>query len=969
MNRYLLILVFGISSIASLKANPVEFGISEIEYFNRRQYGGATQNWDVSQAENGLLYFANNNGVIEYDGSGWRSLPSHPDLENNLVRSVYAENDRIFIGAAGEFGYYKPDSTGNFYYFSLREQFDVDDYGDYWNIFLMNGKYVFQSHNALCIYTPDESVEVIEPVSRISDAFMVNGMLLMQDDVEGLMELRNGSLFRVPGGDIFVEKTIGTITAMSNKKMVIGTTDYGLYTWDMNGIEKWDVSANRFLKDANIFCGTRIGDDLAIGTIQSGLVIIDPQGELKMIANKDKGLNNNTVLDVFVDQQRNIWAALDNGIARVNYNSAVSFIEGYFDIGTGYQMARKDNQFYLGTNQALYTISEEEFSSPAKDRNNFKMVKGSNGQVWSIFQDEQTGEMLMGHNLGVFQITNHEATLITPPTIKGAWLFRSIPGIDDSMMVGTYSGILILKRGEDSGWEFEKQLEGYNESSRFMEWDKNNDLWVAHGLEGLIKLSFNDSYSKVEQIQKNKDFSGLTDYSGFSLCKIDDRLVFPSSRGIYTLKGDDQDTFVRDTLEFYYPQGNFPVKLHQDRYGNIWFFADDGVGVLRLQEDGTFKKIDNPLVPLKSKLVNGFESVFVLDEETSFFGIEDGFGQYSATNDVNYYQPFDVHIRGFRSQQRPEMSFFSSSEDPDQGFTPVYKYKENAFEAFYSATWFGGGEVEYSTILEGFESGWSSWGPVQNRQFTRLPEGEYTFKVRARNVHGVQSKTAEVSFVVLPPWHRTTLAKISYFLLAIFLLALVLWITHRIAEKSRQREKLREREKYREKEDELKREALENEKEMIRLRNEKLRNDMKHKEKELANSTMHIIHKNEFLIKVKEELQKVRKASDPVVVEKKVGGVIRQIDRDIDNDAHWEIFETHLEQVHEEFLKRLTDQHEDLSAREMRLAAYLRMNMSSKEIASLMNITPRAVENNRYKLRKKLGLEQGENLVDYIMKI
>ncbi|WP_462319192.1 ligand-binding sensor domain-containing protein, partial [Marinilabilia sp.] len=417
MNRYLLILVFGILSIASLKANPVEFGISEIEYFNRRQYGGATQNWDVSQAENGLLYFANNNGVIEYDGSRWRSFPPHPSLENNLIRSVHAENDRIFIGATDEFGYYKTDSTGNFSYFSLREQFDVDDYGDYWNIFLMNGKYVFQSHHALCIYTPDQSVEVIEPVSRIAEAFMVNGMLLVQDDVEGLMELRNGSLFRVPGGDVFIETTIGAIVPLSKDKMVIGTMDSGLYTWDMNGIERWNVSANRFLKDANIFCGTRIGDDLAMGTIQSGLVIIDLQGEIKMVANKDKGLNNNTVLDVFVDQQRNIWTALDNGIARVNYNSAVSFIEGYFDIGTGYQMNKINNRFYLGTNQALYTISEEEFSSPTKDRNNFKMVKGSNGQVWTIYHDDQTGEILLGHNWGVFRIMDQTARAVSPPNV------------------------------------------------------------------------------------------------------------------------------------------------------------------------------------------------------------------------------------------------------------------------------------------------------------------------------------------------------------------------------------------------------------------------------------------------------------------------------------------------------------------------------------------------------------------------
>jgi DNA-binding CsgD family transcriptional regulator len=165
------------------------------------------------------------------------------------------------------------------------------------------------------------------------------------------------------------------------------------------------------------------------------------------------------------------------------------------------------------------------------------------------------------------------------------------------------------------------------------------------------------------------------------------------------------------------------------------------------------------------------------------------------------------------------------------------------------------------------------------------------------------------------------------------------------------------------------REALEKEKEMIRLRNEKLRNDMKHKEKELASSTMHILHKNDFLIKIKDELQKARKTDGQEVLDKKINSVIRQIDRDIDNDAHWEIFEKHLEQVHEDFLNRLNAEHNELTAREMRLAAYLRMNMTSKEIASLMNITPRAVENNRYKLRKKLNLEQGDNLVDYIMKI
>jgi DNA-binding CsgD family transcriptional regulator len=631
-------------------------------------------------------------------------------------------------------------------------------------------------------------------------------------------------------------------------------------------------------------------------------------------------------------------------------------------------MMQKDDLFFLGTNQALYSITMDEFSDPTKDRDDFDLVKGSNGQVWNLFKDDVTGELLMGHNLGVFTIRNNEAFPVTPSSVNGAWIFREVPGNSDLLMVGTYSGLALLKRDGRGNWAFFRKMPGFLESSRFIEWNDSQAIWVAHGLKGLLKVRFNSDFSRIVDVKSYEDFNGLDEFKDFSLSKIDDRIVFAASHVLYTL--NDEEAFVPDELSIFFEDDReYPIRLKQDRFGNIWFFVDNGVGVLRYQEDGSYMRFDNPFVPLKNKLVSGFESLYVLIEETTFFGIEDGFGQYLLGSDINYYQPFNVHIRGIRSQSREDERFFVSSEGLPQSYVPVYSFAENDFEVFFSASWFGSGEVKYSAILEGFEDKWSPWGKVQNRQFTRLPEGKYAFKVKARNVHGVQSKPAAFKFEVLPPWYRTTRAKIIYFALALILVVLIWWITQRIVDKSRQREKLRQKEKYREREDQLRRDALENEKEMIRLRNDKLRNNMKHKEKELANSTMHIIHKNDFLISIKEELLKARKSSDRDMIEKKIASIVRQIDRDIDNEAHWKIFETHLEQVHEDFLKRVSSLHDDLSARELRLAAYLRMNMSSKEIASLMNITPRAVENNRYKLRKKLNLESGDNLVDYIMKV
>jgi ligand-binding sensor domain-containing protein/DNA-binding CsgD family transcriptional regulator len=969
MREFWLLLITGFVCHVMLQANPVEFGISDIEYFNRRQYGGATQNWNISQADNGLMYFANNDGIIEYDGSSWRLLPAPERFDNNTTRSVLAADEKIYVGATDEFGFYQPDSSGNFNYHSLSNQYDIGELGDFWNIFRIKDQIVFQSHNALCIYSPNEGVEVIQAISRISEAFLVNGMILISDDSMGLMELRQGTLYKIGGGEVFADHIISAIIAISPNQLVIGTMDAGLYKWDTSGIRKWNVPASPFLKEANVFCGTISGNDLVFGTIQSGVVVVTEQGNIKMIATKDKGLYNNTVLDIFIDKQKNIWAGLDNGIARIGYNSAVSFIQGYYDIGTGYSMKQVDDHFYLGTNQALYTISKEAFSNPTKSRDDFRMVKGTNGQVWSMFKDDLSGDFLIGHNLGIYRVDGERATLISPPSVNGAWEFIKAPGNENLLLVGTYAGMVLLKRNQENQWAFLRRIDGFTDSARFLEWDEKGRLWVAHGLKGLFRLEFDETYSRVTEINRNKDFGHIPDnFRGFSLSRIDNKIVFSSSHGIFSVNEEDQ--LVHDSLEYFFSdEAQYPVKMNQDRFGNIWFFIDNGVGVLRFQEDGTYKKIDNPMVPLKNKLVNGFESVYVLNEEIAFFGIEDGFGQYAVTNDVNYYQPFHVHIRDFRCQNREEERFFAASESPEQEYIPEYAFGENNFEVFYSATWFSNGQMEYATMLEGFDTHRTSWGLKQSRQFTRLTEGEYVFKVSARNVHGVQSKPAKFRFVVLPPWYRTTTANIIYGILSILLIVIILGVTQRIAEKTRQREKLRQREKYKEREDELRQEALENEKEMIRLRNEKLRNDMKHKEKELANSTMHIIRKNDFLIKIKEELMKARKQNDQKTIDKRIALVVRQIDRDIDTEAHWKIFETHLEQVHEDFLKHMTNQHNDLTAREMRLAAYLRMDMSSKEIASLMNITPRAIENNRYKLRKKIGLGQGDNLVDYIMKI
>jgi DNA-binding CsgD family transcriptional regulator len=188
-------------------------------------------------------------------------------------------------------------------------------------------------------------------------------------------------------------------------------------------------------------------------------------------------------------------------------------------------------------------------------------------------------------------------------------------------------------------------------------------------------------------------------------------------------------------------------------------------------------------------------------------------------------------------------------------------------------------------------------------------------------------------------------------------------------EKSRLKEKETQKELYRQREQKLKEESLMTETEVVSLRNEKLNLEMIHKEKELANATMLIIQKNEILHKLKNELTKIKNVLPDDLLKNELNATIKRIGKEIDNEKQWQVFNTHVEQVHEELFKKLKTHYPDLTPRELSLCAYLRMNISSKEIATLMNISARGVEISRYRIRKKLRLDREANLAEFMISL
>ena len=945
-------------------ATAQKLGIPELEFFNRRQYKAATQNWKISQSNSDLLYFGNNDGLLEYDGVSWRL---HREMGDFIARSVSCIGDKIYTGGYNEFGYFQYDSLHHLHYKSLTTRPELNAVGNIWNIYHFRGRVIFQSEIALYIFKGDQLETIVKSKSRFSSSFIVNDMFLVHDEQQGLLELRGNNAYPVVGGVRFAGKDITSIMAIDTDKIVICTMKEGMFLWNMQSIEPWLVPANDKLKEANIFCGISYEDKyLVFGTIQNGLLITDLDGDLVMEVDKDKGLVNNTVLSLFVDKEGNIWCGLDNGICRVNLKSGISYISGYYDLGTGYVMDRYEDNYYFGTNQGLFRISEEHFNNPVKDRSHFEKVDGSDGQVWSIYKDK-TG-VLCGHNIGVLELNKGKANLITPSSVNGVWNFINIENQPDLMLAGTYNGFILLKKNR-SKWTFVCHVEGFIESSRFAVWDEDGKLWVSHGDLGIYQLTFSEDYKKVEKV-KEFEFSSFPGNKTGIVSKVNGRLIFTGAGGFYRI--NTEGVAGRETrFDTFFEEGNYPYKLIEDRLGNIWFFIDDNTGVLRLLEDGTYKKIVFPFLPLEQKLVSAFESIYVADDNNVFFGVEDGFAHYKALDNSNFRLPFKVHLRSFKGIT-DSIGFIihqTDKADKEQLITPEYEFRKNAFEISYAATFYQGKDIQYSTELTGADYQVSTWSTRTNVRYIKLKEGEYKFTVRAKNRYGIEALPLSFYFKIHPPWHRHLYAKIGYMILVLLIAVVVIYIFNRRIEASRQREKLKQRQRYKAREEHLTNEALRAEKEMIRLRNEKLRNEMLFKEKELANSTMNIIQKNEFLATVKERLMRIKSLKDTSEIAHKLELLIKKINKDLDSESHWEVFELHLEQVHEDFLKRLKMKHPNLNPREQKLCAYIRMGMSSKEIAVIMNISYRAVENNRYRLRQNLDLESGDNLSKYINSI
>lgn len=952
------ILLFVLFALTTALFGQVKsIGTPFIRNYSRANYQAGSQTWDIEQGNNGMMYFANNNGLLEFDGKYWNVYPMP---NNSIIRSIRNGNDSImYAGGFNEFGYYTIGKMGGASFYSLTHLLPDEqrNFGDVWKIFIHPDGVIFQTYTQLMFYKKGE-ITVIPAPTAFHFSFLVNSEYYVNDNEEGLMRYAMGNLFPLVGLEELKGKEIWGILSIDNN-LLIATASEGIYIYDGNTLRPWDTPSHPFLKENQIYSSSRLSENfLAFGTIQNGLLICENNGNPVQHFNMENGLQNNTILCIEQDNFGNMWLGTDLGIDYIKINSPLSQLSFKYGLSTGYAALKFNDNLYLGTNQGLFSTSIEGLKKVGSEDNKLDLVEGTQGQVWSLQKIDN--KLFCGHNNGTFIIQGNKAKKLTD--VQGGWTFLEVPGDETKLICGTYAGLSLYQK-ENGKWKFSKQVKGFTESARIISFDESGSIWMAHGYKGVFHLHFNADYDSIKQVDfYNSENSDLSS-ANVSLAKVGNKIVFTTLKHIYNFSAETNNFIIDKDLDPYL-NGHSIRSLKQGQNGDVWYFSDNRSGVLRLLEDGNYSDINLPFQQISDQFVKGFEFVYPLDEQNVFFGAENGFIHYDPSISKDYTYPFLTHLRSIITFNPDSTYFFNENLDG----SIVLKYSNNDLDFAFSANDYENPEkVLYATYMEGHDQDWPSWQLRSSRDFTNLNEGDYVFKVKARNIYGTITDEVSFSFRILPPFERSLIAYILYGIGLLMLLLIFLWLLKRRYERSKLRSQRKQEENFRRKEEKLHKETLEAEKQVIRMRNDKLREEMKLKDKELANATMQTLHKNEMLITLRDELKKLASLSNDEGHKYEVKRLVRQINKEIDSENQWKIFETQFEKVHEEFLKRIKLAYPDLSPRELKLCAYLRMNISSKEISVLMNISTRGVEISRYRLRKKLSLSRESNLTEFII--
>ncbi len=942
-------------------------GLPQVLNFGINDFHAGAQTWDIKQDKSGRMFFANNEGLLTFDGKYWKL---YPQPNKTILRSIVIDDkNRIYAGGQDELGFFAANKNGVLQYTSLKSLIPAPykTFTDVWDIEILNGAVFFRTADKIFEYK-NEIIQTYPATSAWQFMKIAGGKLFALDKQNGLFQFVNNIWQPLFKENPFAKIEITGIISLANDSFLISSLQNGLFIYGNAILTKKTTTIDGILTKGQIYALDQINEnEFVIGTTSNGCIVMNTVGEVVQKMGMQEGIKNNNVLNVYLDKDKNIWAGLDNGISYIAYNAAIKYIKpsSYNEV-SGYTARVFNNALYIGTSDGAY-VSPLSNTNPdlSFSKGNFTQIKNSGGQVWRL--DEVNQQLLIGHHNGAYLIQNNAATQLSGDA--GIWLFYPTTAIQPAskILAGSYSGLSMFEFVNNK-FSSSYALKGLFESFRFLTIDNNNNIWASHPYRGVYKIILsedNKSFTSELFTEKNGLPSTLRNY----VFKINSRIVFATEKGLYEYDATTKKFIPSPSLFKVF--GAIGIQyLNEDTEGNIWFCIDKKIGVAKY-EDAEKKYTLNYFPELTGKVLGGFENVYAYNKENIFVASNNGiihinYEKYNSSKSklnilltqVNAFGKQDSLIFG---------GFFLQSNDTglvqDKNSIQKFSSNNNSFHFEFSAPSFATqSNIEYSYKLKGYEKNWDAWTAKTEKDYTNLPSGKYTFNVKAKDNSGNESETISYSFEIKPAWYNTIWAYILYALL--FFIGVFYYSKWQRNKFKKQQIKFEEEQKQLKYIHQL--ELQKNEKEIIELQNEKLISEVIYKNKELADASMHLVERGDALVKVKDELQQLYKKTGGNHDVKKAIQLVSDIEK---NNSNWEQFSLHFDEVNNGFLNKLKLKFPTLTNTDLKVCAYLQLKLSTKEIAQLMNISVRGVEISRYRLRKKLQLTTEQSINDFLNEV
>lgn len=780
-----------------------EHGTPFFRNYPPREYHGYSQNWSIVQSITGLLYFANGDGVMEYDGSDWRMVSSKTKI--NATSLVIDPTGKIYVGAIGDFGYLKPNNSGRMEFVSLLSRFPVKlrDFSFVYNTLCVDGGVYFNTAKGLYRWKNDKIS--FWPLTKGNSIFNYKNKICVWQDKRGVSYLEKEKFKSFCNG-LFKDSSFIAILPYDKLYDLVVTRSDGMFLLSKDhgniSMQPFSLDVNRFYRDNRMVHAIQLKDGkYAVASMRGGTIVFNKSGHIELVLNKSIGIMNDSHNSIMQDFQGNLWIALDNGLSKIELLSPLSYWDDASGLkGSVLNVIRNNGMMYAATWQGLYKIEESgnqafDSQSVIGRRNSFRVVDGLTTQCWDLLSIDATSkqELLVASTNGIYVCINDKPERIFEST---TYKFLKLKRFPDLFFAATNSGIAVFKivKGNKNKYISLGFIAGIDFKSNSIVEDKNGNVWfdVNNNSIGYLKMSrkelkkdskdVNQLFDiKLRIYNREKFFKGVGQISVNSLFG---NPIILSNKGVFKpVFHKNQETIIPlfSSMHEFFSNNYELISFSQDNSGRIWFQVSSKInkvkvlGLATVTKSNDFQFVFAPFKPIPSMEIF---AIYPEKDGKVWIGGDDGLFMFNSKRNTDYHIDYKTLLREVRTKKDSVLfqGFYAGKDQkyhiaqPDSvRFELSHEY--NSFKFNISApVFFDERFTEYSWFLEGHDGKWTEWSKISEKEYTNLPHGDYVFHAKSRDLFGNEGEEAIFRFSISPPWYLTTLSKILYIVLFVIII-------------------------------------------------------------------------------------------------------------------------------------------------------------------------------------------------------